>query len=314
MCGCPAAEFAVTTTVDTIPVTSKTSLRFSLLETEQDDPVPHKKKYPRTKRGNPDRYQRESKAKSTLSRSRITMQLKSDKITRTGPESDIYESVLQLDGKRILDLGCGDGEKTIAIASNGKDRQLLGLEVDMVQHKMNEKYNSSLNVSFQLGKAQKIPAEDNIFDVVFMFMSLHHVPVESMDAAFCEIHRVLKPEGIVYISEPIFDGKLNEIVRLFHDEEKVRQAAFDATKRAVESDKFTPLDEIFFHAIVKYSDFDEFERRVINVSYETHSLDQTLMQQIREEFEKHMTPEGASFEQSKRVDLLQKCKGRNGAK
>jgi ubiquinone/menaquinone biosynthesis C-methylase UbiE len=236
------------------------------------------------------------------------MQLKSHNITRTGPESDIYERVLHLDGKRILDLGCGDGKKTLAIASNGKDRQILGLEVDIVQHKKNEKYNSSHNISFELGGAQKIPTDDNVFDVVFMFMSLHHVPMELMDEAFSEIHRVLKPEGIVYISEPIFDGELNEIVRLFHNEEKVRQAAFDATQRAVESDKFTLLDEIFFHEIVKYADFDEFEKRVINVSYETHSLSQKLMQQIRGEFEKHMTPEGASFEKPKRVDLLQKYK------
>lgn len=233
------------------------------------------------------------------------MQLKSDNITRTCPESDIYESVLHLDGKRILDLGCGNAQITLAIASSGKDRQLLGLETDAIQHRKNERLNAP-NVSFQLGGAQQIPSDDNVFDVVFMFKSLHHVPVESMDVALCEIHRVLKYDGIVYISEPIFDGELNAVLRMFHDEEKVRQAAFDAIKRAVDSNKFTLLDEIFFHTIIKFADFGEFEERMIHHSFMKHSIDETLMRQIKDEFESHMTPEGASFEVPMRVDLLKK--------
>lgn len=234
------------------------------------------------------------------------MQLKSDNITPTCPESDIYESVLHLDGKRILDLGCGNAQKTLAIASRGKDRQLLGLEADAIQHRKNEQLNAP-HVSFQLGEAQQIPSDDNVFDVVFMFKSLHHVPVELMDVALCEIHRVLKPDGIAYISEPIFGGELNAVVRRFHDEEKVRQAAFDAMKRAVDSNKFTLLDEIFFRTTVKFADFGEFEERKINVSFTKHSLDETLKRQVKDEFESHMTPEGASFEIPMRVDLLKKC-------
>ena len=53
-----------------------------------------------------------------------------------------------------------------------------------------------------------------------------------------EIHRVLKPDGLAYISEPVFAGEFNEIIRLFHDELAVREAAFAAVGRAVATGRF----------------------------------------------------------------------------
>jgi 2-methylisocitrate lyase-like PEP mutase family enzyme len=66
-----------------------------------------------------------------------------------------------------------------------------------------------------------------------MFKSLHHVPVPLMDQALAEIRRVLKPGGLAYISEPVFAGEFNEVLRLFHDESIVRREAFSAIERAV---------------------------------------------------------------------------------
>ena len=53
-----------------------------------------------------------------------------------------------------------------------------------------------------------------------------------LDTALDEIHRVLRPGGVAWFAEPVFAGDLNEIIRLFHDEQVVRQAAFDALVRA----------------------------------------------------------------------------------
>ena len=46
-----------------------------------------------------------------------------------------------------------------------------------------------------------------------------------------EVARVLRRGGHLYVSEPVFDGALNEVVRVFNDEGVVRaaaQAALDA--------------------------------------------------------------------------------------
>lgn len=105
----------------------------------------------------------------------------------------------------------------------------MALEVDERQHAKNLTLPDLTNVIFRHGAAEAIPEADGTFDIVLMFKSLHHVPMDSMDLAFQEIRRVLKPGGFVWISEPVYTGPFNDIVRLFHDEKTVREAAFAAT-------------------------------------------------------------------------------------
>jgi hypothetical protein len=75
------------------------------------------------------------------------------------------------------------------------------------------------------------------------------------------------------VSEPVFSGALNEVMRLFHDEEVVRAAALAALHRAVASGAWEPVSETFFDVPVHYRDFVEFEQRMIGVTYLDHRLD-----------------------------------------
>lgn len=100
------------------------------------------------------------------------------------------------------------------------------MEVDVIAHRKNLQITDLPNVTFGLAGAQDIPLDDETADIVLMFKSLHHVPVELMETSLREIRRVLKPAGLAYISEPIFACDFNEILRLFHNEQEVREAAF----------------------------------------------------------------------------------------
>jgi SAM-dependent methyltransferase len=53
-------------------------------------------------------------------------------------------------------------------------------------------------------------------------------PNDAEDQALAEVHRVLKPGGRLYCSEPVYWGSFNEIMRLIDDERIVREAAFAA--------------------------------------------------------------------------------------
>ena len=139
-----------------------------------------------------------------------------------------------------------------------------------------------------------------------MFKSLHHVPAEQMESGFSEIHRVLKPGGMAYISEPVFAGEFNEILRLFHDEQIVREKAFAAIKRAVASGQFTLISQTFFSQPSHFENFDQLEKQVIQVTHTNHRLSSALLDEVRAAFNKHMTPEGAHFKTPIRVDLLRK--------
>lgn len=235
------------------------------------------------------------------------MQLAQPDITRTcRNESEIYESLLALDGAAVLELGCGKAAHTRTIAAAHPGARIVAAEVDWIQHAQNLASTRPANLSFAEFGAESIPLPDASIDVVMMFRSLHHVPIARLDDAFGEIHRVLKPDGCAYISEPIFAGELNEMMRIFNDEEAVRRAAFDAARRAVESGLFELASETFFLVPANYKDFGEFEKRHFQVTFSERKVSPAQRDAVRALFDKHMRPEGVELAQPVRVDLLRK--------
>jgi ubiquinone/menaquinone biosynthesis C-methylase UbiE len=222
------------------------------------------------------------------------------------PETDIYHRLLSLDNKYIVELGCGSADITRDIASSGSGRKVWAFEVDEIAHNKNLQLTDLTNVTFGLAGAQQIPLADASVDIVFMFKSLHHVPLNLMDQSLLEIGRVLKPGGLAYISEPVFAGEFNEVLRLFHDEQKVREAAFSALERAVNDNQFNLVEEIFFTTPLKFANFSEFEDKVIKATHSDHRLNDELKQLVKQAFEKHLGDEGVYFKQPIRVDLLQR--------
>ena len=214
---------------------------------------------------------------------------------------------LPFDGARVLELGCGKAEKTRLLAETGRPQDIVALEVDDIQHRRNLQISDLPKVKFRLGGAEDIPAADNSFDIVLMFKSLHHVPMELMDQALREIARVLKPGGLAWISEPVFAGELNEVFRLFHDEKIVREAAFAAIRKAVDTGRLSLEKQHFFNTRSYFENFNQFDQWMIQVTHSNHQLAPALYQRVKEKFESYLTPEGATFLNPQRVDLLRKA-------
>ncbi len=204
------------------------------------------------------------------------MKLIEENITQTVDELYIIET-LNLNNKTILELGCGTASITKKISQNGFNRKIIACEVDEIQHNKNlqEKFS---NIEFKLCSAQNITLEDNSVDIIFMFKSFHHIPKEHMNAALNDIKRVLKPNGLVYISEPLFKGEQNDLVAMFHDEEKVRIDAFEAIKKSVDNQTFKLFREIFFQTEMIYKDFEDFKNKQMNLTYNNNLLIEELQQ------------------------------------
>lgn len=234
------------------------------------------------------------------------MKIAVDQIDVNCPETEIYNRLLALDNKHILELGCGSAEITRNIATAGAGRKITALEVDEIAHEKNLQIRDLPNVTFAIAGAQEIPLADASVDVVFMFKSLHHVPLDLMDLSMREISRVLKPGGLAYISEPVFAGDFNEILRLFHDEQKVREAAFNTLKKAVDAGLFSLVEETFFNSPMKFESFADFENKVLKTTHTNHALDENLYELVKQRFEHHLSDDGAHFLMPIRVDLLQR--------
>jgi len=221
-------------------------------------------------------------------------------------ELDLLQSLVDLNQHpQIIELGCGAAHLSRQLLARCPRCEVTGLEVDERQHAKNL-LNPQQRLQFVPAGAQAIPFEAQRFDLALMLKSLHHVPLDQLRPALAEVHRVLRPEGLLYISEPVFSGALNEVMRLFHDEEQVRAAALRAVHEAVSSGAWEQVTETFFDMPVRYHDFAEFEQRMIGVTFVDHRLDARTLQAVRERFESHMTADGAHFVRPMRVNLLRR--------
>lgn len=235
------------------------------------------------------------------------MLLKSPARLAVNSDFELIKKLLRLKNSNLLELGCGSAFTTRRIAENLPVANIQALEVDRIQHEKNVAISDLPKVNFQLAGMQDIPADDNSIDVAIMLKSLHHVPLELMQKGFNELHRVLRPGGYLYISEPVFDGEFNEILRLFNDEEIVRQTAFNAIKTNVNNGLFILEKEIHFTSQSRFEGFTDFENRILKASHSDFVLSTDAYQDVKDKFEKHLDKQGfAVFNNPMRVDLLKK--------
>jgi len=220
-------------------------------------------------------------------------------------ELELLNELIPLNAQRIIELGCGAAKLGRSLVTRFPRCDWVGLEVDKIQHAANLSAPAP-RMQFVESGAQAIPFDDASFDLAIMLKSLHHVPLALLDTALHETWRVLRPDGLLYVSEPVFAGALNEINRLFNDEEFVRAQAQDALDRALASGSWTTHAELRFSMPVHFKDVDDYMRRMLDVTFADRSFGDTMRQQIRERFAPHMTPIGASFARPMHVRVLRK--------
>lgn len=213
---------------------------------------------------------------------------------------------LDINNAHMLELGCGTAFVTRKMAEAYPNAKITAAEVDKIQHDKNLLIDDLPNVEFILAGMQEIPLPDNSVDLVVMLKSLHHVPTDLLSSGFQEIHRVLQSGGKLYISEPVFDGAFNEILKMFNNEEVVRQAAFDAIKLAVKSGQFQLQEEIHFLSRTEFDDFNAFENRILNATHSEFNVSAELHASIKDKFNQYPADENGLrvFLNPTRVDIL----------
>jgi len=127
---------------------------------------------------------------------------------------ELLEPVRFLSGDRILDMGCGTGNATFAIAEKvGEEAEIVGLDLSCGQIGLARKNNRFPNISFLIADASNAPFEEGCFDKVFITHAIHEMPREMRLKALREAKRILQQEGKVVVLE--LDRPNNFFVRLF---------------------------------------------------------------------------------------------------
>ena len=220
-------------------------------------------------------------------------------------ELDVLEQMVPLERSEIVELGCGNARLARALLARHPGCTVTGLEVDERQHAKNLAAPQP-GLRFLAAGAQAIPLPDASRDLAIMLKSLHHVPIPEMAIALGEIARVLRPGGLLYVSEPVYAGALNDVIRTYNDEGAVRAAAQAALDEALAGAHWESAGELRFEMPAHYRDFDDFERRHMHPTHMDFALDDALIAQARAAFEPHCGPEGAHFTRPMHVRLLRR--------
>jgi ubiquinone/menaquinone biosynthesis C-methylase UbiE len=220
--------------------------------------------------------------------------------------SDILLELVPLRGKRIIDVGCGDGALVRAMAAQGA--RVTGLEINPDQLAKARASAAVADETYREGIAQTLPMKDASVDVVVFSNSLHHVPIEGQGQALAEAARVLVPGGMLFITEPLAEGAHFAVGRLIHDETVDRAMALTAI-RAADQWALESIREIIHVEQIRFADFEAFHQRQIAVAPARAAVLEERQGELRTAFEHHgrKAEDGWWFEQPMRINLLRKA-------
>ena len=134
--------------------------------------------------------------------------LDSDLRRKLQPPHQLIERSGIKQGMRVLEVGCGSGAFVTFVArAVGKTGKVSALDIQpamlkQLEAKLTRSENRDIkNIKVILGSAYELPFEDNSLDLVYMVTVLQEIP--DRGKALQEVRRVLKPKGILAVSEPV---------------------------------------------------------------------------------------------------------------
>jgi SAM-dependent methyltransferase len=212
----------------------------------------------------------------------------------------LLATVGPVEGLRILDIGCGEGGLTRALAKRGA--RVTGYDPFIAETELTE--HGAGNYRLRRAAADAVPEPDREADLVLFVFSLHHVPGEKLKGALAEARRMLRPSGRLYAAEPVARGPHQYIIELFHDETAVRKAAADALARFARP-QFA-VDQISTYTDERsYADFDAFaDRMIANMRFNGYAREAVLAPAVRRRFDETFAAHGGRFDQPVRIDYF----------
>lgn len=150
------------------------------------------------------------------------------------------------EGKRVLEIGCGDGTYSLWLASHGADVEGIDLSGENVATARSKASQIGIgSASFQVMDAEHLAFPDASFDIVFGSSVLHHLDIEP---ALAGIGRVLKPNGEIFFYEPL---GYNPVINLFRMLTPRMRTASEKPLRTrqlrIVSKSFTASEFRYFH-------------------------------------------------------------------
>lgn len=158
----------------------------------------------------------------------------------SGPDLDALLEAGAFEGsERVLDLGCGAGHTTLAVARRAGHVTGIDVTAEMLaEARAQAASHGARNVEFLDGDACDVPFENASFDVVTCRFAAHHFP--DMERSVREAARVLRPRGTYLLvdslapEDPGLDTFVN-MVEYLRDASHVRNLRASEWRRLFEA-------------------------------------------------------------------------------
>ena len=132
----------------------------------------------------------------------------------------VAEYVRVPEGGKCLDVGCGSGALTIAVAKRNGKASVVGIdrwgkEYASFSQKLcedNARAEGVKNVSFCQGNALQLPFEDESFDAVTSNYVYHNIPSKDRQAILLETLRLVKKGGTFAIHDIFTENKYGDML------------------------------------------------------------------------------------------------------
>lgn len=123
---------------------------------------------------------------------------------------------IALNGKRVLDIGCGGGFLAEEFAKRGCDVTGIDPSAPTITQAEAHAREVGLSIDYRVAPGEAIPFDDGTFDIAYCCDVLEHV--DDLDAVIAETARVLKPGGI-YLFDTINRTFLSKliVIKLFQE-------------------------------------------------------------------------------------------------
>jgi ubiquinone/menaquinone biosynthesis C-methylase UbiE len=150
----------------------------------------------------------------------------SSAITDSGLTQRFVDALGEAAHGSVLDVACGPGILSAAIAKSARDVVAFDLTPEMLKKATQRCSEAGLaNVSFREGNAAELPFADAAFDAVVTRLSVHHF--DRPGRVMSEIFRVLRPGGRFVIADVISseqpaEAELQNAIEILRDPSHVR--------------------------------------------------------------------------------------------
>ena len=132
-----------------------------------------------------------------------------DGLKSAGEWHQLQPLIPPLQGKSVLDLGCGYGWHSKYASEQGAT-SVLGLDLSKKMIAEAQKRNSAANIIYKVGDIEEYEYPENTYDLVISNLVLHYVA--DLDSIFTMVYQTLKAGGtfLFNIEHPVFTAGINE--------------------------------------------------------------------------------------------------------